>query len=142
LLGAKSNHQEASQLKALLEQELSHLKVENLCGELELKDSIRMISSTQEFWGIDSGLLHYARLMGIPSLSYWGPTDPMTRLKPYDHLKEEIIYKRIPCSPCIHVAETPPCAGNNLCIKIHFEEQHKNVFHHLDDHRATRKKAG
>jgi ADP-heptose:LPS heptosyltransferase len=89
----------------------------NRCGELSLLASAREIRSAGRYWGIDSGLLHIARRLGVPCLSYWGPTAPHTRLQEIPGLEEEVVYRPIPCSPCIHVADTPPCAGNNVCMK-------------------------
>lgn len=92
----------------------------NLCGELPLADSVRTVGTCQEFWGIDSALLHYARLLGLKCVSYWGPTDPTTRLQPVPGLDEVVQYGKVPCSPCIHIAGEPPCHGNNVCIQSLF----------------------
>jgi ADP-heptose:LPS heptosyltransferase len=88
---------------------------------MQLAESLSELARASEFWGVDSALLHYARILGVRSLSYWGPTDPRTRLKPVAGLEEEIEYRKIPCSPCIHLAEEAPCGGNNLCIKNLFK---------------------
>ncbi len=88
---------------------------------MKLIESLALLRSADEFWGIDSALLHYARLFGVVSLSLWGPTDPDTRLKPCPGLKETIRYQKIACSPCVHMAENPPCRGNNICIQALFD---------------------
>lgn len=93
----------------------------NLCGKMKLIESLALLRSADEFWGIDSALLHYARLFGVASLSLWGPTSPDTRLKPFPGLKETIRYQKIACSPCVHMAEKPPCRGNNICIQALFD---------------------
>jgi ADP-heptose:LPS heptosyltransferase len=90
---------------------------ENLSGKISLAEALRSIYLHGEYWGVDSGLLHFARILCRKVLSAWGPTDPRTRLKDNDELEEQILYSAIPCSPCIHVSEEPPCGGNNLCIK-------------------------
>lgn len=89
----------------------------NRCGELTLKASTLAIFASQAFWGIDSGLLHLARIAGIPSVSYWGPTDPSTRLRTTWDIDERAYYRKIACSPCVHTSESPPCHGDNRCIK-------------------------
>ena len=93
----------------------------NKCGSFTLKETVAYIDSSDEFWGIDSGLLHYARLLGKKTVSFWGPTDPLTRLQEFANVSTEIYYCKVPCSPCIHVAETPPCKGNNVCLRVIFD---------------------
>ncbi|HAM49431.1 MAG TPA: hypothetical protein DCP92_01550 [Nitrospiraceae bacterium] len=82
-----------------------------MCGRLSLMESISSINSSQEIWGIDSVLLHYARLPGKKNVSFWGPADPRARLKSEQDLISEIYYVKGPCSPCIPVAEYSPCKG-------------------------------
>jgi ADP-heptose:LPS heptosyltransferase len=98
----------------------------NDCGKKTLLESLSLMGGMDEFWGVDSSLHHFARLLGIPCISFWGPTSPETRLQPMPGLKETILYKRITCSPCIHVAEFPPCRGKNLCIQGHFQKVEEN----------------
>ena len=93
----------------------------NLCGQLSLRESLMRLSECSRFWGIDSALLHFARLLKIPCESFWGPTNPATLLAKIPGLSEKIHYRPISCSPCIHVAETAPCCGRNLCIQGLFD---------------------
>ena len=93
----------------------------NQCGRLSLVQATALLRDSQEFWGIDSAPLHLARTLGIPTCSFWGPTHPDTRLKPMSDVQEDIRYHPVPCSPCIHIGETPPCLGNNVCIQRLFD---------------------
>ncbi len=95
----------------------------NLCGTMALKDSLRALAECDAFWGIDSSLLHYARLFGLRVKSFFGPADPATRLRPIEGLDEQIHYRRTLCSPCIHQVSIPPCGGNNLCMQWLFDEE-------------------
>jgi ADP-heptose:LPS heptosyltransferase len=95
----------------------------NLCGETDLKGALDVIASSAEYWGVDSGLIHFARLFGMKTVSFWGPTDPATRLRRVPGLPMEVYYRKVPCSPCIHVAETPPCRGVNVCIGSLFRDE-------------------
>lgn len=68
---------------------------------------------------IDSGPLHIAKKLGLPTVSVWGPTNPDNYLKigsdePGRHLS---YYLKTPCSPCVHRYEVLPCGGNNFCMK-------------------------
>jgi len=89
----------------------------NLSGELKLNQSVEHLFHAKRFIGIDSSLLHYSRLMGLPTKAFFGPTAPISLLKTFSYLTEEILYKQVPCSPCIHASEKPPCNGDNKCIQ-------------------------
>jgi ADP-heptose:LPS heptosyltransferase len=62
--------------------------------------------------------MHFGRLLGIPSVSFWGPTEPNSRLRPWAEIREEIHYQRLSCSPCVHLADNAPCRGNNICMRL------------------------
>ena len=87
----------------------------NLCGKLSLMQSANAIAGAISFYGIDSMLLHLARALGTDTTSFWGPTDPATRLRPVA-VKERVAFARLPCSPCTHVNEAPPCHGRRYCM--------------------------
>jgi ADP-heptose:LPS heptosyltransferase len=119
-LGVAADHALATKIANIMAPRFPRLHFRNLCGELRLPESVSVLATCQEFWGIDSALLHYARLLGLKCLSYWGPTDPETRLRPIPGLIETTYYRKVPCAPCVHVAEEPPCQGNNICIQSLF----------------------
>jgi ADP-heptose:LPS heptosyltransferase len=116
-LGSKADREPAEEIIGLVGKSGNDVQISNDCGTTSLHDSLTLLSRSSEFWGIDSGLLHAARILGLRCVSFWGPTDPETRLVPIPGLDEEIHYLRIACSPCVHVTEIPPCRGNNLCMK-------------------------
>jgi len=89
----------------------------NACDGRTLRDSLQVLAGCSRLIAIDSSILHFGRLFGIPTVSFWGPTDPMTRLKEVALAGEAVWYEKVLCSPCVHVAETPPCSGRNLCIE-------------------------
>jgi ADP-heptose:LPS heptosyltransferase len=120
-LGAASDRADAERILAVLRAGHPQHRYENRCGELALPESLAALAAADEFWGIDSALLHYARLLRVRCRSWWGPTHPDTRLRPIAGLEERVEYRKVPCSPCIHLAETPPCGGNNVCIRNLFE---------------------
>lgn len=68
---------------------------------------------------IDSGPLHIARKLGLPTVSIWGPTDPLSYIKiPAGQEKRHLyVYNKVSCSPCVHHYESLPCGGNNFCMK-------------------------
>jgi ADP-heptose:LPS heptosyltransferase len=120
-LGAKSDRSEAEKVIAAVQGLGSWCgKLANLCGTMLLEDSLRALAECEEFWGIDSSLLHYARLFGLRIKAFLGPTNPV-RLRPIAGLIETIYYRKMLCSPCIHLVSVPPCHGDNRCMKWLFE---------------------
>lgn len=118
IFGAPSDRGETSRLAALIERELPGAQVRNRAGETALLDSVREVAQSDELFCIDSSLLHYGRLIGIPLHSFWGPTDPSSLLRPWPDGKEEVHYRKIACSPCVHLTDVPPCMGNNICMRL------------------------
>lgn len=116
-LGARADAETADAIIAAVRAEFPRLTLENWSGRLSLRQSVAQICGASEFWGIDSSLLHFARLAGVRCLSYWGPTNPGTLLRPSWTVDETIHYRKIACSPCVHTSEEPPCRGDNRCIQ-------------------------
>lgn len=115
--GSSRDRGGAEQMAEILNQHFSHALIQIHCGELPLAESLQEMAKMNEFWGIDSALIHFSRMFCIPTTSFWGPTNPMTRLRAVNGLREKIYYEKISCSPCVHVAALPPCKGNNVCMK-------------------------
>lgn len=68
---------------------------------------------------IDSGPLHIARKLGLPTISVWGPTDPSNYLDiaSGEEHRHSYHYSNVSCSPCIHRHSRLPCGGDNVCMK-------------------------
>ncbi|HSZ24528.1 MAG TPA: glycosyltransferase family 9 protein [Cytophagaceae bacterium] len=64
---------------------------------------------------IDSAPLHIAKKLSIPTLSLWGPTNPINLSKTDN--RNFVYYLSKECSPCVHHTETLPCKGDNTCMK-------------------------
>lgn len=96
-----------------------------LAGKTSLLDLGLLISKAKMYIGLDSGPMHLAAMLGIPTFTLWGPSDPKT-------IGYEVLDKRlhkdvclyISCHPCLsfirhntslvdHPAECP----NPRCIK-------------------------
>ena len=121
-LGGPGDRARADAIIAAVKLEFPQLTLRNSCGERTLAQSVEVIVESPEFWGIDSGLLHVARIAGSRCVSFWGPTDPSTRLRDSWGIDESIHYRKIACSPCVHTTEEPPCRGDNRCIQGLFDE--------------------
>ena len=118
LLGGNGDRPYLSQLQSALSAALPGARILNRAGELKLRESVALLTSIEALFAIDSSMLHFARLLGVPTTSFWGPTDPMTRLRPRSVAADEVHYAKIPCSPCVHISSQTPCKGNNVCIRF------------------------
>lgn len=121
-LGGPGDRARAQEIIDHLRPKFANVEFQNRCGELTLSQSVARLVESPEFWGIDSSLLHLARIIGLRCVSYWGPTDPATRLRETWDLDEVTHYRKIACSPCVHTSEEPPCHGDNRCIQGLFGE--------------------
>jgi ADP-heptose:LPS heptosyltransferase len=119
LFGGASDKTYLDKLKDLLLGRLgAQVAVSNHAGKTKLEESVRMLSGMNEVLCIDSALLHFSRLLGLRTISYWGPTDPRVLARPRQGDLDEIHYVKLPCSPCIHVSHQPPCKGMNICMRL------------------------
>ena len=105
-----------------------NLKVYNFVGQLNLKESVNKIISSDLLITIDSGINNFTNLLEMPTVSYWGPTSPDEQLVFFPSNHNKIIYSNVKCSPCVHKTLTTPCKGNNLCMKIHFNSINQEKF--------------
>jgi len=119
LFGGPSDKAYLDRLKDLLLGRFGgKVSVTNHAGKTKLEESVRMLSGMTEVLCIDSALLHFSRLLGLRTISYWGPTDPRVLARPRQGDLDEIHYVKLPCSPCIHVSHQPPCKGMNICMRL------------------------
>ncbi len=109
LVGGPQDREVAEQIAA------GDTHILDLCGSLPLIGSMKVLSEAYGYIGIDSMLLHVSRLLCERVQSIWGPTHPDTLRRPLA-ICEDVQYRQVLCSPCVHVAWTPPCHGDNICI--------------------------
>lgn len=118
LLGGRGDQTALDELAEIIRTAFPTVTATNYAGKTSLAESVRGLANVDELICIDSALLHFARLLGIPTISFWGPTDPASRLRASEFNRDELHYHKLPCSPCVHVAQEPPCRGDNLCIRF------------------------
>jgi ADP-heptose:LPS heptosyltransferase len=95
-------------------------KLTNIAGALDFEAYYRFIADKGVCMvTIDSGPLHIARKLGLPTISVWGPTNPASYIKiPASQENRHLfLYNKVACSPCVHHHEQLPCGGNNFCMK-------------------------
>ena len=111
-----------------------HRHLINLCGAIDLDQLVLLLQQAHLFIGNDSGPLHLAVALGIPTVSFFGPETPA--LYGPRGAAHTVLYKNIPCSPCLNVynsKENPAC-HNNVCMQsIGVEEAWAAVCERLMD---------
>ena len=84
----------------------------DLTGETTLREAISLIARCRLFVTNDSGLMHVAGALGIPTVAIFGSTNPLTT-SPVGQ-KNIVITKNVPCSPCLK--ET--CPTDFICMDL------------------------
>jgi ADP-heptose:LPS heptosyltransferase len=94
---------------------LNESRVQNKAGTFRLPDYYQFLyNECALLASIDSMPLHIAHLLGLPTVSIWGPSAPETRMEARpDRLT---VYLAWHCSPCVH-QKVLPCGGDNQCMK-------------------------
>ena len=87
----------------------------NLCGKLSLSQLAVLLKRTKLFITNDSGPLHLADMLEVPTISFFGPETPV--LYGANSKNHFVFFKNIDCSPCINVH-----TGKLVkCVKLHPE---------------------
>jgi ADP-heptose:LPS heptosyltransferase len=81
----------------------------DLCGRLDIRGLGGFISRCSAFVANDSGPMHLARALGVPTLALFGSTDPAM----FDFGGHAYLFAGVPCSPCSFF-------GRSRCPKRHF----------------------
>lgn len=88
--------------------------VESLAGKKNLNELFELIRHCKLMITNDTGPLHIASCLQTPVIALFGPAAPAQYTIPQS---VTVIYRKVPCSPCVHLSVTPPCRGNNICMK-------------------------
>jgi len=81
----------------------------DLCGKLDLRGMGGFISRCTAFAANDSGPMHMARALGVPTLAFFGSTDPAM----FDFRGHQMLFAGVPCAPCSFF-------GRRRCPRGHF----------------------
>jgi heptosyltransferase II len=84
----------------------------DLTGKTSLKEAISLISRCRLFISNDSGLMHIAGALDIPTIAIFGSTNPITTSPMGSHTM--VIRKDVSCSPCLKVS----CPTDFRCMDL------------------------
>jgi heptosyltransferase-2 len=125
LLGSKKDYERLKYFEQSVDEKNYII---NLSGKTNLLQTTAIIKNCNLFIGNDSGLLHIANALNIPSIGIFGPTSPEQVLSRMSHVI--IVRNQSPCSPCyLHQPYFKiKCANNNICLKnITVEDVFKSI---------------
>lgn len=99
-------------------------------GKLSIRELLILIANASLMITNDTGPMHIAFALKVKTVALFGPCSPQQ----YGGIENTItIYKNAYCSPCVHEFITPPCKGDNQCMKkIKVEEVLNSVRSQLD----------
>ncbi len=84
----------------------------DIAGKTNLKEAISLISRCSLFLANDSGLMHIAGALGVPTIAVFGSTNPVTT-SPVG-AKSVVIRHPVPCAPCLK----PVCPTDFRCMEM------------------------
>ncbi|MGE3549691.1 MAG: glycosyltransferase family 9 protein [Geobacter sp.] len=87
----------------------------NLAGKTSLAETAAVIAGAALFISADSGLLHIAIALDVPTVSLFGP-GIAAKWAPHGD-KHRVVNHNLPCSPCTKFGTTPPCPYNVRCMQ-------------------------
>jgi heptosyltransferase-2 len=89
----------------------------DIAGMTNLKEAIALIARCSLFISNDSGLMHVAGALGVPTIAIFGSTNPVTT-SPVGE-RSVVIHHNVDCSPCLK----PVCPTDFRCMeRIGIEE--------------------
>lgn len=103
----------------------------NLAGLTSLAETAAVISRSLLMVSGDSGLLHIAVGLGVPTVSLFGPgIEDKWAPRGGDHI---VLNRRLSCSPCTRFGYTPKCRVGARCLAdIGVEEVERSVLQSLE----------
>ena len=89
-----------------------HHPVTDLAGMTTLREAVALISRCRLFISNDSGLMHVAGALGVPTVAIFGSTNPVTTSPMGEH--SIVVHKDLSCSPCLKTT----CPQNFECMDL------------------------
>lgn len=87
----------------------------NFVGKTSLTETASIVAGAALMISGDSGLLHVAQLLNIPTVALFGPSNSQKWSLAGD--KHIVVSARTECSPCSRFGTTPPCPYHVRCMQ-------------------------
>lgn len=109
------NKVESSYVSEIMSEFSADPSIIDLSGKTNLSQLIEILRNASLVITNDTGPMHLASSLNTNVLALFGPCAPQQ----YGLGKNvKFLYKNVYCSPCVHEFVTPPCKGNNQCMKL------------------------
>ena len=89
-------------------------RVSVAAGRLSLLGFAALLRRSIVLLSNDSGPVHIAWALQVPTVSLWGPGTPAF-YGPNGGI-HDVLWAGVPCSPCLYFTDRPPCGGVNVCM--------------------------
>ncbi len=73
-------------------------QVVDLAGKINLRELSALLRKAKLFVGIDSGVMHMACALDVPTVAIFGPTDPFYTGP--QNMRSLVVRRDLACSPC------------------------------------------
>ncbi len=130
IIGSSSDKEDARKILEIAPQAI------DLAGKTSLRDAGFILKRCALLICADSGLLHLAVGIGIPTLSLFG-SGIEKKWAPRGK-RNIVLNKHLPCSPCTRFGYTPQCKRGIACLNlISTDEVLKSAYRLLESNRYT-----
>ncbi len=106
-------------------------RVLQLQGKLNLPDAIAAVSTCEYVIANDTGLMHVADALGVPSVLIFGPTSAALGCLPYTP-QSVLVEKQLWCRPCSKNGQAPCIRGKRVCLEDITPEDVFKASQHLE----------
>lgn len=89
----------------------------DISGRLSLTETMALFENAVSFVTNDSGPMHLAFALNIPTVALFGPVSP-EHYGGGEVQSRILLYHNVYCSPCVHHFLESPCGGDNQCMKL------------------------
>jgi len=95
----------------------------DLTGRLSLLESAAVLGRCRLLLANDSGLMHVAAALGVPTVALFGSTVPQFGFAPYVGPSRVLGVSDLPCRPCTHIGRAACPLGHFRCMRDLSPEQ-------------------
>lgn len=89
----------------------------NLAGETDVPELVALLARLSLFLSGDTGPMHLATALGVPTVALHGPTDPALS-GPWPPSRGVVLRLDLPCSPCYDLTDAAICPlGHHNCLR-------------------------
>ncbi len=94
----------------------NHERVLNLAGMLSVGGLLALLKRASCLLTNDSGPMHLAFALGIPTVALFGPVNPQDHVSQANQQKTVIFYQPVSCSPCMQ--RIPVASVRDACLAL------------------------